>query len=177
VTVAAVPATPAPEAPKSAPAALKEPAKTAALPEAPAPAPKAEQPAPVAEAPDKPEPAETAPTVRPAVQEESSPAPRIRTVAAVESKIRFNDLMTAVLYRDAGAVNDLLAFGKWPDKPDSQGMTPLMVAASLGETAIAEALVKAGADPRRAGPNGSTAISIARDRKDAAMLGLLQGKR
>ena len=108
------------------------------------------------------------------------PAPRIQTVAAGpvhEYTIRFNDLVTAVLYRDAGAVNDLLAFGKWPDKADSSGMTPLMIAASLGETAIAEALLKAGADPRRTGPGGATAISIARERKDATMLGLLQGKR
>jgi ankyrin repeat protein len=55
-------------------------------------------------------------------------------------------------------------------------MTPLMIAVSLGETAIAEALLKAGADPRRAGPGGITAISLARERKDAAMLGLLQGR-
>jgi ankyrin repeat protein len=96
---------------------------------------------------------------------------------SVDSKLRFNDLVTAVLYQDAGAVNDLLAFGKWPDKADSTGMTPLMIAASLGQTEIAEALLKAGADPQRAGPGGATAISIARERKDAALLGLLQGRR
>src|SRR4029078_932232 len=95
---------------------------------------------------------------------------------AVEVNALLNARWRAVLYRDAGAVNDLLAFGKWPDKADSTGMTPLMVAASIGEAAIAEALLKAGADPRRTGPGGQTAISIARERKDAAMLGLLQGK-
>jgi ankyrin repeat protein len=94
----------------------------------------------------------------------------------VESKHRFNDLVTAVLFRDPQAVNDLLAFGKWPDKADSTGMTPLMIAASMGEAQIAEALLKAGADPRRAGPGGQTALSIARERKDAAMLGLFQGR-
>ena len=93
-----------------------------------------------------------------------------------ESKIRFNDLVTAVLYQDAGAVNDLLAFGKWPDKADSTGMTPLMIAVSLGQTEIAGALLKAGADPQRVGPGGVTAISIARERKDAALLGLLQAE-
>jgi len=155
------------ELPKSAPAPVVEPVKAAE--------PKAAERVVVAEEPAKSEPA---PVIRPAVEEASEPAPRIRTVAGpvVESKIRFNDLVTAVLYRDAGAVNDLLAFGKWPDKPDSTGMTPLMVAASIGEAAIAEALLKAGADPRRTGPGGQTAISIARERKDAAMLGLLQGK-
>ena len=92
----------------------------------------------VAETPAKAEP-EPAPVIRTAVQEDAAPAPRIQTVAGpvVESKIRFNDLVTAVLYRDAGAVNDLLAFGKWPDKTDSSGLTPLMVAAQIGETAIA----------------------------------------
>jgi ankyrin repeat protein len=101
----------------------------------------------------------------------------VAVAPAVESKIRFNDLVTAVLYRDAQAVNELLAFGKWPDKPDSTGMTPLMIAAQLGETQIAEALLKAGADPKRTGPGGVTAMSLARERKDAALLGLLQGQR
>ena len=181
-TVAAAPAAPVkpPEPPKSAPAPVKEAPKSAApTPPAPsAPAPKAEPAVvKVAETPAKAEP-EPAPVIRTAVQEDAAPAPRIQTVAGpvVESKIRFNDLVTAVLYRDAGAVNDLLAFGKWPDKADSTGMTPLMIAASMGETQIAEALLKAGANPRRAGPGGQTALSIARERKDAAMLGLLQGK-
>ncbi len=168
--VAAAPTAPAkaPELPKSAPAPVKEPVKAAE------PEPKPE-PVTVAEMPAK---AAPVPVVRPAVQDAEEPAPRIRTVAGpvVESKIRFNDLMTAVLYRDAGAVNDLLAFGKWPDKADSSGMTPLMVAVSIGESAIAEALLRAGADPRRAGPGGQTASSIARERKDAALLGLLQGR-
>ena len=181
-TVAAAPAAPVkpPEPPKSAPAPVKEAPKTAAPPPpAPsAPAPKAEPAVvTVAETSAKAEP-EPAPVLRTAVQEDAAPALRIQTVAGpvIESKIRFNDLVTAVLYRDAGAVNDLLAFGKWPDKADSTGMTPLMIAASMGETQIAEALLKAGANPRRAGPGGQTAISIARERKDAAMLGLLQGK-
>ncbi|HEU5178079.1 MAG TPA: RDD family protein [Burkholderiales bacterium] len=171
---------PVAEAPKPAPTPVaKAPAAPAKLPEpaksAPAPVKVAES-APVVEAPAKME-REPTPVIRAAVQDDAAPAPRIQVVAGpvIESKIRFNDLMTAVLYRDAGAVNDLLAFGKWPDKTDSSGMTPLMVAAQIGETAIAQALLKAGADPRRAGPGGQTAISIARERKDAAMLGLLQG--
>ena len=171
---------PVAEAPKPAPTPVaKAPAAPAKPPEpaksAPAPVKVAES-APVVEAPAKME-REPTPVIRTAAQDDAAPAPRIQVVAGpvIESKIRFNDLMTAVLYRDAGAVNDLLAFGKWPDKTDSSGMTPLMVAAQIGETAIAQALLRAGADPRRAGPGGQTAISIARERKDAAMLGLLQG--
>ena len=119
------------------------------------------------------------PSIAPAVEGGARIRRADRTVAGpvVESKIRFNDLVTAVLYRDAGAVNDLLAFGKWPDKADSTGMTPLMIAASIGEAEIAEALLKAGADPRRAGPGGQTAISIARERKDAAHARPTSGKR
>ena len=118
---------------------------TATAPAAPAKPPEpASAPAPV-------KVAESAPVVEAPAKMEREPALVIRAVAGpvIESKIRFNDLMVAVLYRDAGAVNDLLAFGKWPDKTDSSGMTPLMVAAWTGETAIAQALLKAGADPRR----------------------------
>lgn len=158
----------APEAPKSAPAPVKPPVIVAAAP-VPAVAPKQE---PVKE--PAPEPAKQATEPK-----QASEPVRIPVAAGpvIESKLRFNDLVTAVLYQDAGAVNDLLAFGKWPDKADSTGMTPLMIAASLGQTEIAAALLKAGADPQRAGPGGATAISIARERKDAALLGLLQGKR
>lgn len=148
----------APEAPKPAPIAVKEPPKPQPVVQAPAPEPVKPAPEPIKQA--------------------AEPV-RIPLAAGpvIESKLRFNDLVTAVLYQDAGAVNDLLAFGKWPDKADSTGMTPLMIAASLGQTEIAAALLKAGADPQRAGPGGATAISIARERKDAALLGLLQGKR
>jgi uncharacterized RDD family membrane protein YckC len=193
--VAAAPATPpqavpvsmpvqpvakAPEAPKSAPAPAQPPAKVAAapVPEIPAPIVVKELPRQEPESP-KQEPVAKQPAPAPEPMKEAS-QPVVVPVAAgpvVDSKLRFNDLVTAVLYQDAGAVNDLLAFGKWPDKADSSGMTPLMIAVSLGQAGIAEALLKAGADPRRTGPGGTTAISIARERKDAALLGLLQGKR
>jgi uncharacterized RDD family membrane protein YckC len=161
----------APEAPKPAPAPAKAVAQPAAAAEpvkvATPVAPKEEQPAkaePVAQ--------ERAPA------KEASLIPvRMAAGPVYESKLRFNDLVTAVLYQDAGTVNDLLAFGKWPDKADSTGMTPLMIAVSLGQAEIAQALLKAGADPQRVGPGGVTAISIARERKDAALLGLLQRKR
>jgi uncharacterized RDD family membrane protein YckC len=187
VVVAAAPKAPA-EPPKSAPAPLKQPATEPAKPAAAKPlevppAPVAAAPAAAAEEPAKAEPApkeSAAVVIRTVAQEAPAAEPRVRTAAlapAVESKIRFNDLVTAVLFRDAQAVNELLAFGKWPDKADSSGMTPLMIAAQLGETEIAQALLKAGADPKRTGPGGVTAMSLARERKDAAMLGLLQESR
>jgi hypothetical protein len=154
----------APETPKSAPAPA-----LVAMKESPKPEPVAKQepaPAPVKEA------SEPAP-----VKEASRVPVRLAAGPVYESKIRFNDLVTAVLYQDAGTVNDLLAFGKWPDKADSTGMTPLMIAISLGQAEIAQALLKAGADPQRVGPGGVTAIPIARERRDAALLGLLQGRK
>jgi len=75
--------------------------------------------------------------------------------------------MTAVVFRDAAAVNELIAFGRWPDKPDSHGVTPLMAAARLGDTTNAEALLKAGANP-------AAAMPIARERRDRAMTALLE---
>jgi uncharacterized RDD family membrane protein YckC len=159
----------APETPKSAPAPAPIAVKESPKPESP-------KPEPVAKQQPAPEPVKEASEPAPVKEATLVPA-RMAAGPVYESKIRFNDLVTAVLYQDAGAVNDLLAFGKWPDKADSTGMTPLMIAASLGQTEIAEALVKAGADPQRVGPKGVTAISIARERKDAALIGVLQGKR
>jgi hypothetical protein len=49
-----------------------------------------------------------------------------------------------------------------------------MLAAERGDTESAGALLQAGANPNRPGPGGSTATSIARERKDAAMMKLLQ---
>jgi uncharacterized RDD family membrane protein YckC len=161
----------APEAPKPAPAPAKAVAQPAAAPEP------VKVSTPVAPKEEQPAKAEPVAQERAPAKEASLIPVRMAAGPVYESKLRFNDLVTAVLYQDAGTVNDLLAFGKWPDKADSTGMTPLMIAVSLGQAEIAQALLKAGADPQRVGPGGVTAISIARERKDAALLGLLQRKR
>ena len=74
--------------------------------------------------------------------------------------------MTAVMYRDAAGVQELLSFGKWPDKPDSRGRTPLAAAVMLGDAASAEALLKGGADP-------GTAWRVMDELNDPAMRALL----
>lgn len=94
--------------------------------------------------------------------------------APVRAAPKFNDLMTAVLYRDATAVEDLLELGKWPDKPDSHGMTPLIAAAMLGEARIVEMLLRAGANPGARSSNGDTALSVARARRHEEVVALLQ---
>jgi uncharacterized RDD family membrane protein YckC len=80
---------------------------------------------------------------------------------------RYSDLMTAVMYKDAAGVEELLAFGKWVDKPDSRGLTPLAVAVLLGDMASAEVLLKAGADP-------DGVRRVASEVNDPAMRDLLQ---
>lgn len=140
------------------------------------------KPRATAGAPAPTKPAAPAQAEKPAAAPRKAPAPQPTppsvaapaAAAPTVTTLRFNDLVTAVLYGDPWAVNDLLAFGKWPDKADSRGMTPLMLAAMLGDMASAEALLKAGANPNRPGPGGDTAVSIARERQDAPMQALLQ---
>jgi hypothetical protein len=160
-------ATPSPAAATPAPASEAKPAATTALPAStarteakPVVVPKAARPelaaAPAAQKP-------------PAVEAIAMPAYR----PGVEGP-KYSDLTTAVLYRDPEAVEALLKFGKWPDKPDPKGWTPLMVAAQLGDVRSAELLLKAGADPNLSVQGGVSAGSIARERRDGAMLALLQ---
>jgi ankyrin repeat protein len=87
---------------------------------------------------------------------------------------KYNDLMSAVLNKDVDGVNELLAFGKWADKGDSRGVTPLMIAVRYGDAASAEALLKAGADPNRNAAGGENAMKIAAANRDAAMTALLE---
>jgi len=75
--------------------------------------------------------------------------------------------MTAVMYGDVASVNELLRLGRWPDKPDSRGVTPLMVAADMGDVRTAEALLRAGANAR-------SAVPVAEQRQNAEMVGLLK---
>lgn len=87
---------------------------------------------------------------------------------------RHNDLVTAVVMRDAASVKELLADGKNPDVRQSDGFTPLMIAATNGDTAIAELLLARRADPNLRTPDGQTALSLARKSNAAGMVQLLQ---
>ena len=167
------PSKPAPAPQAKAPAKPPAPAKPAApavavakeLPK-PVDLPK---PAPVAKAPPPPPPpvaklASAPLPVAPPVR--AAPATPFRPSPSVPGP-KFNDLMTAVMYRDAAGVQELMAFGKWPDKPDSRGLTPLAVAVMLGDAASAEVLLKAGANP-----DGARRVALELD--DATMRALLE---
>jgi uncharacterized RDD family membrane protein YckC len=187
--VAAAPApkpVPAPAPVKPAPEPAPEVAKPA--PEAAKPVAEVVKPTPVVQAAIEPKRIELAkaepktvaakksvPKPRPAVVTAATPPtsarPPSRAPAAFEPKAaagpRFNDLVTAVLYKDPEAVAQLLKLGRWVDKPDSRGTTPLMVAVELGDARTAEVLLKGGADAGRAVP-------VAQARRDGPMLDLLK---
>ena len=145
---------PKPEAKPTVVAAAKPEAKPAAVAAAkpkPAPPPVAEaSTALVSEAP--------APPPAPRAAEPKPAEPAAGVVAPAPTRVRsprFNDVMTAVMYRDVAAATELLELGWWADRPDSNGVTPLMAAAWIGDPAMAQLLLKGGADPNRRGPGGS----------------------
>jgi ankyrin repeat protein len=71
------------------------------------------------------------------------------------------------MYQDVDSVNELIRSGKWVDKPDGRGVTPIMIAAERGDLRVAEALLRGGANPRRA-------VAVAEKRHDAEMVQLLK---
>jgi hypothetical protein len=129
-----------------------------------APAPAASSPPPAAE--PKPAPPLVAPTavVPPAVAPLRGPPP---------INPKYNDVMTAVLYSDREAVSELLDLGRWVDKPDSNGLTPLMAAVLLRDAGMVQLLLERGADPNLQAPGGEVALEMARDNGDGASESLL----
>jgi hypothetical protein len=129
----------------------------------PKPKPKPEpKPKPVAEVStalvtEPPAPAPAPAPERPVVPR--APAiPDVTVVAPLSGRVRspkFNDVMTAVMYRDTAAAAELLELGWWVDRPDSNRVTPLMAAAWLGDHAMTQLLLKGGANPTLRSPAGS----------------------
>lgn len=81
--------------------------------------------------------------------------------------------MSAVMSRDSAGTAEVLELGFWADRLDSNGVTPLMAAAMNGDAAIAQLLLKYGADPNRSGPGGSVLDYAVRSR-DAKVIELLK---
>lgn len=156
--VAAAPAPKAkPEAKPAAVAAVKpkpEP-KPAAL-DVPKPKPVVApvMAAPVAQAAERP-----APTPAPPAEPRAPAPPPVIVAPGLSARIvrspKYNDVMTCVMYRDAAALAELLELGWWVDRPDSNGVTPLMAAAWNGDAAMTQLLLKAGANPNRRALGGS----------------------
>jgi hypothetical protein len=171
-------------APKPAPVAKAEPkpepaAKPAPKPEPvakPAPEPKpapvvmAAAPAPAASSPPAAEPKPAPPLAAPTAVVPPAVAP-LRGPPPINPK--YNDVMTAVLYGDREAVLELLDLGRWVDKPDSNGLTPLMAAVLLRDAGMVQLLLERGADPNLQAPGGEVALEMARDNGDGASESLL----
>ncbi len=119
-----------------------------------------------------------APAPRPRVRREAPPQPlAMYTPPAVAPKVhtpKYNDLMTAVLKPDREGVSHLLELGRWVDKPDANGVTPLMAAVRNRDTAMAELLLSRGANANVSASNGFSALGISRVNGDSAMTTLLQ---
>jgi len=190
------PAAPAPAKPAAAPAAAAKPEPKPAA--APVPAPKPESkvaaapvappkpkpvPAPAAEAPtalvaEPPAPAPAEEPRAPATPAVAAPAP-VRVPAASGRVIspRFNDIMSAVIFRDTATVAQLLDLGWWADRPDSNGVTPLMDAAWLGDEEATRLLLKGGADPNQGSAKGTVLDYAMRGGNSAVMELLLKATR
>jgi hypothetical protein len=89
---------------------------------------------------------------------------------------RYNDLLSATVMRDRGAVKELLEDGKFTNVRQRDGTTPLMIAAANGDTEIASMLLAKGADPNLRAAGGVSALRLARERGAAGndMVQLLQ---
>ena len=140
--------------------------RTGAAAKAPAAAPEPAAKMAEQKATDRPVAAPAAPVEAPGYRR----AANIRDIYS-----RYNDVITATVMRDGAAVKELLADGKNPNVRQRDGFTPLMIAASNGDTEIASMLLAKGADPNaRAG--GKSALSIAKSRggAGAAVVQLLE---
>ncbi len=119
---------------------------------------------------------------RPPVMKDTKPAPAAPAAADVnapepDTRVvtpEYNDVMTAVFRRNRAAVIELLDLGWWVNKPDTLGMTPLMAAVDIGDTAMAELLLKRGADPNLVSSRGNSALRLAKRNKDTEVAALLK---
>ena len=101
-------------------------------------------------------------------------APAMTPVApAAADALKYNDIMTAVLFRDREAVAKLLDLGRWADKPDSKGFTPLMAAVHNRDYSMVQLLLERGADANLQAPGGAAALEMARQTGDGAIESLL----
>jgi ankyrin repeat protein len=153
--------------PEPKPAAKPQPKPEPKPVAKPAPAPKPE-PVVVAKPEPKPEPkVETVQVAQaPAAAAPAAPKPQASAplIPAGPPPItpKYNDVMTAVLDGDLAGVQQLLDLGRWADKPDSNGMTPLMLAVLNRDILIVRLLLERGADPNVQAPGGDTAVDMAR---------------
>jgi ankyrin repeat protein len=84
--------------------------------------------------------------------------------------------MTAVLDGDLAGVQQLLDLGRWTDKPDSNGLTPLMIATLNRDILMVRLLLERGADPNLQAPGGDTALDMALELGEGEIERVLQDR-
>jgi hypothetical protein len=187
VQVAAAVPKPEPEAkpaPKPAPEPMAKPEPKPELVAAPKPVVKPEpaakpepamKPEPVMkpEPAAKPEPVAAPASPTPAAELKPAPPAVAPLLGPPPITVKYNDVMTAVVYGDRDAVTQLLDLGRWVDKPDSNGLTPLMAATLARDSAMVQLLLERGADPNLQAPGGDVALEMARTIGDGASESLL----
>jgi ankyrin repeat protein len=104
----------------------------------------------------------------------ASSQPALRQVGPAVVTPRFNDVMTAVIYSDQVTVAQLLGLGRWVDKPDSNGLTPLMVAVQLRDEGMVKLLLEHGANPNAQAPGGEDALQMAQANSEGGIEKLLR---
>jgi ankyrin repeat protein len=119
-------------------------------------------------------PAAPQPSAAPAGATAAAPASPLQKPGPAPVSPKFNDVMTAVIYADAGTVTQLLDLGRWVDKPDSNGLTPLMVAVHLRDEGMVRLLLERGADPNAQAPGGEAALGMAQANGEGGIEGLLR---
>ena len=84
-------------------------------------------------------------------------APEVPAAVAARPVVnpKYNDVMTPVLMRDHAGAAEILQAGASPDRADSNGETPLMIAAKQGDPKMTALLLQHGANPNRSGPAGN----------------------
>jgi ankyrin repeat protein len=109
-------------------------------------------------------------------------SPMIRHLASLGADVNGIDevglspLGEAALANDVASLQTLMALGAKADLLDQSGQSALMHAAQIdfGDTAVVEALVKAGADPRVKNPDGKSSVDLAKRYGHDAILKVLE---
>jgi ankyrin repeat protein len=119
--------------------------------------------------------------LRPAMARVGSPEglryDKLQSPSQSQSQPKSQSLGDAALYNDVKAVESMIRAGADVNGFDETHMTPLMIAASEGRTAVAKLLIAAKADVNLAGDDGATPLmrAASADRRETMQLLIANG--
>jgi uncharacterized protein len=97
--------------------------------------------------------------------------------AAAKNSFKVQAIHAAVASKNLDIVGAVLEAGADPNAAQQQGFRPIHEAGSSGSRALAELLLKFGADPTLKGDNGKNAIDLAREKGHAEFADWLANRR